>query len=83
VKAPCDPPPCKAKATLRRSGTAFAARTPAFDGLSAGGAANKPNALSMDNAYRREITSEVILPIISASEQTQTTLHQRRLTLSS
>ena len=67
VKAPCDPPPCKAKATLRRPGAAPAVWASAFDGVRTVGAATKPNAPSRDNAHRREIISDVILPIMSAS----------------
>jgi hypothetical protein len=65
VKAPCDPPPCKAKATLRRSGAAARSASALDD------AAAKPNANgdpSTDNAIRREIIPVVILPIMSASK---------------
>jgi hypothetical protein len=52
---------------LRRPGAAPAVWASAFDDLRTVGAATKPNAPSRDNAHRREIISDVILPIMSAS----------------
>ena len=70
VNAPCDPPPCNAKATLGRPGTAAAVCTSVSDDLSTVGAATMPSATgNPSSAPRREIFSDLNLPIMSSASR--------------
>ena len=65
------PPPCKAKATMRRPGAAVAVCALPSDGIGTIGAAARPNATgspSSENAPRRENIFDLIFSIMSASK---------------